>query len=180
MAPLSLDAFAGLAAGGLDILGEHRDDLPPEFLHWLDHVASMSAMEYFDDNAMRTKVWDALQSVLGTHDFLVSPTLACMPVANLDNGETRGPTSIEGVEVDPLIGWCMTYFTNFTGHPAISVPAGLSDGLPVGLQVIGRRNADVEVLAAAAAFERARPWAQSYEIPKRRSLDWEPVRVSRS
>jgi amidase/aspartyl-tRNA(Asn)/glutamyl-tRNA(Gln) amidotransferase subunit A len=169
--PLSLDAFANLAKGGLDILGEHRSDLPPEFLRWADHVSTMSAMDYFDDNSRRTVVWDALQGVLGDHDVLVSPTLACMPVENRTDGETRGPTVIEGVEVDPLIGWCMTYFTNFTGHPAISVPAGLTDGLPVGMQVIGRRAADLDVFAAAAAFERVRPWDHIYEIPANRTLE---------
>jgi amidase len=169
--PLSLDAFSNLAAGGLDILGEHRDDLPPEFLRWADHVAKMTAMEYFDDNSTRTVVFDALQAVMSEHDLLVTPTLACMPVDNLTNGETRGPTEIEGVEVDPLIGWCMTYFTNFTGHPAVSIPAGLSDGLPVGLQIIGRRAADLDVLAAAAAYEGVRPWDHIYEIPAGRSLE---------
>jgi amidase/aspartyl-tRNA(Asn)/glutamyl-tRNA(Gln) amidotransferase subunit A len=168
--PLSLDAFSNLAAGGLDILGEHRSDLPPEFLRWLDHVAAMSAMEYFDDNSKRTKVFDALHPVLADHQVLVSPTLACMPVENLTTGETRGPTQINGVEVDPLIGWCMTYFTNFTGSPAVSLPAGLADGLPVGMQVIGRRGADVDVFAAAAAFERVRPWDHIYEIPANRVL----------
>jgi amidase/aspartyl-tRNA(Asn)/glutamyl-tRNA(Gln) amidotransferase subunit A len=168
--PLSLDAFANLAEGGLDILGEHRSDLPPEFLRWADHVATMSAMEYFDDNSRRTQVFDALQAVLTDHEVLVSPTLACMPVENLTTGETRGPTMIEGVEVDPLIGWCMTYFTNFTGYPAASLPAGLSDGLPVGMQVIGGRGADLDVLAASAAFEKARPWDHIYEIPANRSL----------
>jgi Asp-tRNA(Asn)/Glu-tRNA(Gln) amidotransferase A subunit family amidase len=70
---------------------------------------------------------------------------------------------INGEAVDPLIGWCMTYPINFTGHPAISIPAGLtSDGLPVGLQIIGRRHADETVLAVAAAFERMRPWFASY------------------
>jgi amidase/aspartyl-tRNA(Asn)/glutamyl-tRNA(Gln) amidotransferase subunit A len=168
--PLSLDAFANLKAGGLDIPGEHRSDLPPEFLRWADHVAAMSAMEYFDDNSRRTQVFDALQAVMSEHKVLVSPTLACMPSENLTNGETCGPTVIEGVEVDPVIGWCMTYFTNFTGYPAVSLPAGLSDGLPVGLQVIGGRGADLDVLAAAAAFERARPWDHIYEIPAGRSL----------
>lgn len=168
--PLSLDAFANLAEGGLDILGEHRSDLPPEFLRWADHVASMSAMEYFDDNSRRTQVFDAMQAAMREVDVLVSPTLACMPTTNLTNGETRGPTVIEGVEVDPLIGWCMTYFTNFCGYPAVSVPAGLSNGLPVGMQVIGGRGADSDVLAAAAAFERVRPWEHIYEIPANRPL----------
>jgi amidase/aspartyl-tRNA(Asn)/glutamyl-tRNA(Gln) amidotransferase subunit A len=130
----------------------------------------MSVMEYFEDNYMRTVVFDALQAVMADHDVLVSPTLACMPVENRDDGNTRGPTMVEGVEVDPLIGWCMTYFTNFTGYPAVSVPAGLSQRLPVGLQIIGRRGADSDVLAAAAAFEKARPWDQIYEIPANRPL----------
>lgn len=169
--PLSLDGFANLSKEGLDILGEHRADLPPEFLRWADHVAAMSAMDYFDDNSRRTVVWDALQAMMADHDLLVSPTLACMPVENLDNGETRGPTEINGVEVDPLIGWCMTYFTNFTGHPAVSLPAGLSAGLPVGMQVIGRRGADVDLLAAAAAYERVRPWDHLYQIPANRPLE---------
>lgn len=168
--PLSLDAFAQLSQGGLDILGEHRDDLPDGFLRWVDHVASMSAMEYFDDNSRRTHVFDALQAVMADYRVLVTPTLAAMPVENLTNGETQGPTLINGVEVDPLIGWCMTYFTNFTGHPAASMPAGLSNGLPVGLQVIGRRGADMDVFAASAAFERARPWDHIYEIPANRPL----------
>jgi amidase len=168
--PLSLDGFANLAANGLDILGDHRSDLPPEFLRWADHVASMTAMEYFDDNSRRTQVYDALQAVMSDHDLLVSPTLACMPVENLTNGETIGPSVIEGEIIDPVIGWCMTFFTNFTGHPAISLPAGLSNGLPVGIHVMGRRLADAEVLAAAAAFERARPWSHIYEIPANRSL----------
>ena len=169
--PLSLDAFANLAEGGLDILGEHRADLPPEFLYWADYVAQMSVMEYFDDNSRRTQIFDALQAIMADYELLVSPTLACLPAENLTNGETRGPTVIEGVEVDPVIGWCMTYFTNFTGQPAVSLPAGLSSGLPVGMQVIGRRGADLDVFRAAAAFERIRPWDQIYAIPANRDLD---------
>jgi amidase len=69
------------------------------------------------------------------------------------------------VEVDPLIGWCLTYFVNFSGHPAASVPAGfVDDRLPVGMQLIGRRYADADVLAASAAFERIRPWQDTYRL----------------
>lgn len=59
----------------------------------------------------------------------------------------------------------MTYFANFTGHPAALVPAGLVDGLPVGVQILGRMGADADVLAASAAFERLRPWSGSYQMP---------------
>ncbi|CAN5862382.1 amidase [soil metagenome] len=168
--PLSLDAFANLKSNGLDLLGEHRDNFPPEFLRWVDHVSKMSVMEYFDDNSRRSRVFHALQGVLEDHRILVSPTLACMPVLNDDTGATRGPTVINGVEVDPVIGWCMTYFTNFSGHPAASVPAGLSDGLPVGMQIIGARHADDDVLTASAALESLRPWSHIYDIPANRTL----------
>ena len=103
--------------------------------------------------------------------FSVCPTLAAMPVDNASDGDTKGPAKVDGVEVDPLIGWCLTYVTNFSGHPSASVPAGLSGGLPVGLQIIGRRYADGDVLAAAAAVERVRPWRDAYEICMRRPLD---------
>ena len=50
---------------------------------------------------------------------------------------------------------------NMTGQPASSVPCGFTkDGLPIGLQIVGRRFDDATVLRASAAFERARPWAQ--------------------
>ena len=101
----------------------------------------------------------------------MTPTLACLPVDNANNGNTVGPTSINGEAVDPLIGWCLTYPINYTGHPAASIPAGLSDDkLPVGMQIVGRRYADADVLAASAAFERLRPWQDSYKICAARKI----------
>jgi aspartyl-tRNA(Asn)/glutamyl-tRNA(Gln) amidotransferase subunit A len=73
-----------------------------------------------------------------------------------------GPTEVDGVEVDPYAGWFPTFVFNLTGHPAASVPAGFVDGLPVGLQLAGRRFADDDVLAASAALERVRPWQDHY------------------
>lgn len=168
---VNIDTFENFKSMGIDLLGDHRDDFPPQYIHWMEETRAMTVPELSADYRMRTAVYDAIQGVLGDHDLLVTPTLATMPVENADEpGTTVGPSQINGVEVDELIGWCMTYFTNFSGHPSASVPAGLVDGLPVGMQVIGRRYADEDVLAASAAIERVRPWHQHYERAAQRSL----------
>ncbi|HWT93026.1 MAG TPA: amidase family protein [Solirubrobacteraceae bacterium] len=168
--PLSHAGFAGMKAAGLDIEGDHADDLPPLFRRWLDATRDMTALDVIADQVIRSEIFDAVQGVFATHDLLVSPTLAAMPVENADDGDTIGPTEIEGVAVDPLIGWCMTYFTNYTGHPAASIPAGFADGLPVGMQIIGPRLRDGDVLAASAAFEALRPWQDGYARCRERPL----------
>jgi amidase len=152
--PTNVATVEGLKAEGYDV----RDDLPPEYRHWLDVGYGLTALDIARDQALRTEVFDAIQAVFADHDLLINPTVACLPVENSDDGNTVGPRTVEGVEVDPLIGWCLTYFANFTGHPAASVPAGRADGLPVGMQIMGRSGADADVLAASAAFERLRPW----------------------
>lgn len=73
------------------------------------------------------------------------------------------------MEVDPLIGWCLTYFTNFTGHPSASIPAGLADHLPVGMQIIGKRLADEDVFTASSIFEQLNPWKNIYDICNNRA-----------
>jgi hypothetical protein len=60
--------------------------------------------------------------------------------------------------------------TSVYQNPPASLPAGLSDGLPIGMPIIGRRNADVHVLAASAAFERLRPWHDNHRVRRGRSL----------
>ena len=61
--------------------------------------------------------------------------------------------------IDAIEGICFTYPFNLTGHPAISVPAGMDGrGVPVGLQVVGPRFSDHALLALAKVMERAQPW----------------------
>jgi amidase/aspartyl-tRNA(Asn)/glutamyl-tRNA(Gln) amidotransferase subunit A len=157
------DTVAWTRGIGVDLLGTHRADLPPHFVALLEAVQPLSAIQYKMDDIVRTAVFDAVQDVFASYDVLVTPTLAVPPFENATDGTTIGPTAINGAPVEPLIGWCLTYPLNFTGHPAASIPAGLtSDGLPVGMQIIGRRFADDTVLAASAAFERVRPWQQTY------------------
>jgi len=169
--PLNLAAFETFKQQGLDLLTDHRQDFPPQYLDWLDKSRQMSALDLWHDQERRTEVYDAIQNTLGRYDLLITPTLACLPVENASDGNTMGPTQINGEPVDPLIGWCLTYFINFSGHPAASIPAGLAEGrLPVGMQIIGRRYADADVLAASATFERLRPWHETYQLCARRPL----------
>ena len=170
MMPLNLGTFEATKAVGLDLLADHRDDFPPEYLRWIEIGQKMTAADLRRDQEKRTEFYDAIQTAFETYDLLVTPTLACLPVKNQPGGNTVGPHEINGEAVDPLIGWCLTYPFNFTGHPAASIPAGLADGLPVGMQIVGRRYADVDVLAASAVFEQLRPWAGNYAICQGRSL----------
>jgi amidase/aspartyl-tRNA(Asn)/glutamyl-tRNA(Gln) amidotransferase subunit A len=150
-------------AGVVDLLGEHREELMPQFAELLETGRNMNAVEYKLDDVARTEVFDALQNVFDAYDLLVTPTLAIPPFNNAEDCNTLGPSQVDGEEVDPLLGWCLTHLINYTGHPAASIPAGFTDdGLPVGLQLIGRRFADETVLAASAAFERLRPWHDAY------------------
>lgn len=79
------------------------------------------------------------------------------------------PSDINGIPVSWLNSIGLTYAFNLSGHPAISVPAGLIDGLPIGLQIVGRRHDDLRVLALAAVLERVRPWHKL--APYSRSMD---------
>jgi len=130
----------------------------------------MTAAELYQAQAVRTETYDAVQSAFAQHDILISPTLGCLPVANAKNGNTLGPDTVAGEKVNRLIGWCLTFPMNFSGNPAASIPAGLAKGMPVGMQIIGKRYADTDVLAVSAAFERLRPWQQTYDICRRRKL----------
>jgi amidase len=168
--PLNVQTFDIFKRNGLDLLKDHRGDFPPEYLRWVDAGQKMSALDFFKDQEIRSEIYDAVQGVLDRYDLLITPTLACLAVENADDGNTMGPSEVEGEEVDRLIGWCLTYLINFTGHPAASIPAGMADGLPVGMQIIGRRYADADVLAASAAFERLRPWQDTYRQCAQRPL----------
>ncbi len=169
--PLGLSTFEYIKELGLDLLGDHRDEFPPEYLEWADACQSMTATEFYRDQEIRTEVYDAIQDTLDDYDIIVGPTLCCLPVKNTARGTTKGPTEINGEAINPLIGWCPTYLINYTGNPAASIPCGPSpEGLPVGLQIVGRRFRDDDVLTASAAFERLRPWMGTYAAAENRPM----------
>jgi aspartyl-tRNA(Asn)/glutamyl-tRNA(Gln) amidotransferase subunit A len=90
-------------------------------------------------------------------DLLATPTMALPPFAHV---EGLGPSRVAGQPVDPHLGWLFTWPFNLTAQPAVSIPCGwTADGLPLGLQLVGRRGADGLVLRVAAALEAAKGWS---------------------
>lgn len=152
-------------AEGIDYLGEDRSDVTPEFAAMAEAGTEMNAVDYKRMDNVRTDAFLGIQEVFEDHDLLVAPTLAVESVENVPGTDTGtvGPSEVAGESVDPLIGWCLTYLFNLTGHPVANVPAGCTaSGMPVGMQVAAPRFDDGDVLAASAAVERVRPWADSY------------------
>lgn len=117
---------------------------------------AFSAEQFTDAITARKGAVNAMARFMARYDLILTPTapLAAFPI------DRDGPGAIAGTPVaDDAWSPCL-YPANLTGQPAISVPAGLTRaGLPVGLQIIGDRLADRLVLAAAGAFEAARPFA---------------------
>ncbi|WP_049901438.1 amidase [Halococcus agarilyticus] len=149
--------FDDLEAQGFDPRGEDRDRVRPYLADLVVDTEEPTVREYKRADVVRTHVFDGLQDCFEEYDLLVTATLG---TTAFPHGEE--PTRIDGVEIEPLRGWVLTQPYNFTGHPAASVPAGFVDGLPVGMQIAGRRHADATVIAASAAFERQRPWHDRY------------------
>ena len=152
---------------GFDLIGDYRDQLPEEFIYWNEEIMKFSFLDFRTLNEMRTEILDVQEDIFETYDLILSPVTICPPVKNRADRNTTGPVELNGVKVEPLIGFCETFFENFTGNPAASIPAGLTkEGLPVGMQIIGRKFRDEDVFAAAYTFEQLAPW--SYDIPYNR------------
>ncbi|PYM16858.1 MAG: amidase [Candidatus Rokuibacteriota bacterium] len=128
-------------------------------IKFLERGAAVSSREYFAARARADAIWQDVAAFLARFDLLLTPTVAVPPFPL----GSRPPRQIDGRDVS-VLGWMpFTFPFNLTGQPACSVPAGWTDdGLPVGLQIVGRRHADRVVLAAAAAFEAARPWSDRH------------------
>jgi Asp-tRNA(Asn)/Glu-tRNA(Gln) amidotransferase A subunit family amidase len=142
----------------VDLL-ECREDVTEEVVSRVEKALDLSALDVRRAERARTEACDAVRDVLSGYDLLVTPTVGMLP---FEKGTK--PTEIGGVPIDPLHGWALTWPFNLTGNPVAAVPAGVADGLPVGLQLVGRRLRDETVVAAGAAYERVRPWTGSYPI----------------
>lgn len=156
--------FSGIAPEGADFVERYRSELPEVIVDMVTEARRSSALDVASDELLRSSVYRDLQCALDECDILLSPTNAVLPVQNSSDGCTVGPTEVAGQPTDPNLGWCLTHPVNFTGHPAASIPAGLSqEGLSVGLQIIGRRFGDGDVVAFAAEVERRRSWYHELE-----------------
>lgn len=145
---------------GLEPRGADQGKLRPVTVETILESDPVTTREYKRADVTRTAVYEGIINLLQKYDILVTPTLGVQP---FPHGEL--PTAINGTEIEPLRGWLLTQPFNFSGHPVGAVPAGLSeDGLPIGMQVVGRRHADDDVLAASAAVERERPWMNDYPV----------------
>ncbi|MEF8801921.1 MAG: amidase family protein [Halolamina sp.] len=158
---------AGIAAlaerleetAGVEITGEHADQFPPHVTEMAESGTERSAVEYLRADEPRTEVYDGVEAALEGTDLLVCPVTTVPP---FEHG-IEGPSEVAGTPVNPESGWFLTSVFNLTGHPAASVPAGLTDeGLPVGVQIVGHRHAEADVIAAAATLEREHPWHDDY------------------
>jgi aspartyl-tRNA(Asn)/glutamyl-tRNA(Gln) amidotransferase subunit A len=144
-------------------LAQWRDRMDPGLVACIEDGLRYSMVEYLEARGQKLAYWDTVRPLFEKYDLLLTPTLsvAAFPVGRL-NPEHWSQHAWDWIR------WAsFSYPFNFTGQPAASVPAGFTPaGLPVGLQIVGRRFADLTVLQAAAAFEAARPWAR-----RRPSLD---------
>lgn len=154
------EAFSALVAMESDLVGMRamvngrRREVSPHLLAMLDR--GWTAEAFTTANMMRKRVANHMWRLMQRYDLLLTPTLATPPFPV----HMQGPEIIEGRMGRPADWLCFTFPMNMTGQPAASVPAGFTvDGLPVGLQIVGRHLADASVISAAAAFEAARPWA---------------------
>ncbi|MDZ4230998.1 MAG: amidase [Dehalococcoidales bacterium] len=150
--------FVGLWLGTVlkDKMEQWREEIDQGLLRFIERNQERLAWEFVQASMEQLEFWHKIQPFFEKYDLLLTPTIAVPPL-ELGQPAVR---EINGVKVTPL-GWMpFTYPFNITGQPSASVPCGWTDdGLPVGLQIVGRRFDDVTVLKAAAAIERALPWA---------------------
>ncbi|HEV8440848.1 MAG TPA: amidase [Methylomirabilota bacterium] len=159
--PSPKEAWETVFCGGIGArlhpyLAERRADIDPGLCAIIDETQKWGPHRYVQAWFDRLAWNDHPRRLFEKYDLLLTPTIACPPFkVGLDN-----PTEIAGTPIERYDWIPFTFPFNMTGHPGASVPCGFtSDKLPVGLQILGRRFEDATVLRAAAAFERAAPWA---------------------
>jgi aspartyl-tRNA(Asn)/glutamyl-tRNA(Gln) amidotransferase subunit A len=136
------------------LAADHGSELSEAFLKQLALATKVSGVDYQQAMFERTLLFRRVQALLARADLLAMPTITrtALPIEQ----DLFGSIEIGGKNFDNLrphwFPWTMPF--NMTGHPAISLPCGFGrDGLPIGLQLVGRFRADAELLHASAPFE---------------------------
>ncbi|HSF29017.1 MAG TPA: amidase [Candidatus Tectomicrobia bacterium] len=152
------DAFRhpGLAAAVGEHLTTWRPRIDPSLIALIENGQRLSAVDVAKALFQRQELWARMHQFFQRYDLLITPTVSIPPFA----AGAPAPTEVAGRPVSRR-GWHpFTYPFNLTGNPAITLPCGwTAEGLPVGLQMVGRRLEDGLLLRAAAAFEALAPWA---------------------
>jgi len=146
----------GMVALHGDKLEKWRDVMNPNLVWNIEQGFSLTGKQIGDAEKERTAIYHRVRHFFECYDLFLTPTVAVPPFPV----ETPYPKEINNQPMTSYTDWfLLTYAISITGLPAISVPCGwTSQGLPVGLQIVGRRLAEAMVLRAAASFEVVAPW----------------------
>jgi amidase len=135
------------------LLDEHRDEMKATVVWNIEEGRKLSGADVVDALHLRATLTERVEAFFERHAFLVMPVAQVVPF----DVEVEYPTEVAGVPTTTHLDWMEScWCITVTGHPAISVPCGFTDdGLPVGVQIVGRRGDDLGVLRIAHAYERA-------------------------
>ena len=150
----------------LGIWPDRLSELSETPRQWLERFGSPTPREYGAALALRAKVEAEMSSFFGENDLLMTPTVACPAFA----AEGPIPEVIDERDATATGAEAFTMVANLAWLPGISIPAGLTKtGLPVGLQVIGRRWSDGLLLQLADLLASVRPWPRHAPLGQVRS-----------
>jgi amidase len=153
----ALRAVAFLGKYG-PLLHKHRAELKDTVLWNIEQGMRLTPEQIARAELTRNELFQRMRAFLERYEFLLCPVNQ-LPPYPLD---VEWPREVAGEKMDNYLDWMKScYYITITSHPAISVPAGFTpDGLPVGLQIVGRYGDDFGVLQLAHAFEQATGIAQ--------------------
>jgi amidase len=136
-----------------DLLPAERERINPDIVWNIEKGLTLTADEIIAARRIRHRLFHNIARFFDEYDLLLCPTVAVPPFPV----EQRFPTEIAGEKLVTYIDWMfLTFVITLTGCPAISLPCGLTrDGLPVGLQLVGRPHGDAELLGHARLIEQA-------------------------
>ena len=135
------------------LLESHRDKMKDTVIWNIEAGRRLTGPDIGKAEMKRTELYHRIREFMDTYEFLILPVSQVPPF----DVKQRYITEINGIKMDTYIDWMKScFYISVTGHPAISVPCGFTpEGLPVGVQIVGRHQDDWGVLQLAYAFEQA-------------------------